>query len=147
MKHLLHTLGADRSGSVVIEFALIGPTMIAMLFGVLQMGLAMQNYNALRGISADAARYAVVDSQSTTQASTRLNDTQIEAYARNLAVHAPYGLIAQNVTVRLTTPATQRVTGATEKLLEIQYRIPSVLTIIGIDNIPISYSRPIFLIT
>ncbi len=142
MKHFLQTIWDDRSGSVIIEFALIGPTVIAMLFGVLQMGLAMQNYNALRGISADAARYAVVNYQ----ADNELNDTQIEAYARNLSVNAPYGLIAANVTVSLTTPATQRVTGATEKALNISYRIPSVLTIIGIDNIPISYNRPIFLL-
>ena len=142
MKKLLDMLYQDRSGSVMIEFALIGPTMIAMLFGVLQMGLAMQNYNALRGISADAARYAVVNYQSLNE----LNDTQIEAYARNLAVNAPYGLIAANIDVSLTTPGTQRVAGATEKSLNLSYRIPSVLTIIGIGNIPISYSRPIFLI-
>ncbi len=143
MLRIIHRTWLDRDGSVVVEFALIGPTLIAMLMGVLQMGLAMQNYNALRGISADAARIAVVNYQ----ADNRLNDSQIAAVARNLAVNAPYGLISDNVTVSLTTPGTQRVSGATEKTLDISYRIPSVLTIIGIDNIPISYSRPIFLIS
>jgi Flp pilus assembly protein TadG len=51
----LHTLLArirrDRRGAVMVEFALIGPALLAMLFGVLQFGLGMQNYNALRSIS------------------------------------------------------------------------------------------------
>ena len=143
MRHFLNWLRHDRSGSVIIEFALIGPTLIAMLFGVLQIGLAMQSYNALRAISADAARYAVVNYQT----ANKLTDVQIGAYARSLAIKAPYGLISNNVEVVLTTPATQRVTGATEMSLVINYNIPTVLTIIGIDNIPISYTRPIFLIS
>lgn len=142
MKRFFYRLSSDRSGSVVIEFALIGPTLIAMLFGVLQIGLAMQNYNALRSVSADAARYAVVNYQSL----NNLNDSQIEARARSLAVSAPYGLISANLTVDLETAATQRVSGATEKTLSLTYNIPTVLSIIGFGRIPITYNRPIFLI-
>lgn len=142
MKRFFHRLSSDRSGSVVIEFALIGPTLIAMLFGVLQIGLAMQNYNALRSASADAARYAVVNYQ----ALNNLNDTQIAARARSLAVSPPYGLISANLTVSLQTATTQRVAGATEKTLSLTYNIPTVLSIIGFGRIPITYNRPIFLI-
>ena len=60
MTRLFKRLAHDLQGSVAIEFALIGPVFLTMFLGVLQIGIGMQNYNALRGISADVARYAVV---------------------------------------------------------------------------------------
>jgi Flp pilus assembly protein TadG len=142
------TLIRDSRGSVVIEFALIGPTMLAMLFGVLQFGIGMQNYNAVRSITAEVARYAVVDAQDAAAHSDmtmRDTNTELEAYARGIASASPYGLQADRITVTITSVPT-RIAGSSERTITVRYNIPSFLGIIGIDSIPVSYSRPVFIV-
>lgn len=137
----------NSAGSVAIEFALIGPAMLAMLLGVLQLGIGMQNYNALRSVSAEVARYAVINAQdAAAQSNMTLRDTndELEAYAQEIATDSPYGLQASKLTVTITSVPT-RVDGASERSIQLRYNIPSVLGIIGIDSIPITYSRPVFI--
>ena len=140
-------LSRDAAGSVAIEFALIGPAMLAMLLGVLQIGIGMQNYNALRSVSAEVARYAVINAQdAAAQSNMTLRDTneELQDYAREIATETPYGLQANKLTVTITSVPT-RVDGASERTIQLQYNIPSVLGVIGIDSIPITYSRPVFI--
>ncbi|MDP3907504.1 TadE/TadG family type IV pilus assembly protein [Novosphingobium sp.] len=142
MKCYLIQLWRKQDGGVVVEFALIAPAFLAMIFAVLQFGIGMQNYNALRSASADVTRYAVVNYQS----ANRLSDTQLQAYARSVAIRSPYGLRTSQLDVTIADAADQRVAGATEKTLTLTYRIPSMLKLIGVEAIPITYSRPVFLI-
>jgi len=139
---LLKRLRNADAGSAAVEFALIGPALIAMLLGVVQVGIAMQNYNALRGISSDMARYSMVQYQT----GNKLSDGQLTAYARSIATQSPYSLDGVRLTTQILTPATQRVTGATEKTIVLTYTVPSFLSVIGIGDVPISYSRPVFLL-
>jgi Flp pilus assembly protein TadG len=137
----------DQDGSVMVEFALIGPAMLAMLMGVLQFGIGMQNYNALRSISAEVARYAVVDAQDAAAHSDmtmRDTNTELEEYAREIAHVPPYGLQASRFDVTITSVET-RVEGTSERTIELEYRIPSMLGMIGINSIPISYSQAVFI--
>ena len=57
MRRFLPESLKDESGSAVVEFALVGPVLIAMLMGVFHVGMAMQNYNALRSASARSAAF------------------------------------------------------------------------------------------
>jgi Flp pilus assembly protein TadG len=132
----------DEVGTMTIEFALIGPTLIAMFMGILQFGIGMQNYNALRGISSDVARYAVVSYQT----KNKLTPNQLEDYANAIAPRAPYGLVYDNFESEVTRAATQRVSGATEYTLTLNYRLISLVGFIGLEDIPLSYSRPIFVL-
>jgi Flp pilus assembly protein TadG len=138
----LRRLKACTDGSVMIEFALIGPTFIAMMFGVLQFGIGMQNYNAMRSAAADAARYAVV----AYQGKNNLTNIQVESYARSVATTPPYGLLPQRFNVLVSNAVVQRVAGVRELQMTMEYRIPTFLTVIGMEEIPINYTRPIFLI-
>lgn len=147
LHHFRSGLRQDQSGSVIVEFAIIGPAMLAMLFGVLQFGIGMQNYNALRGISADLARYAVVDAQDAaaqSDMSMRDTNTELEDYAKEIASVPPYGLQASRLTVTVTSVPT-RVEGASERTIDLRYNVPSMLGMIGINSIPITYSRPVFI--
>ncbi len=63
-------------------------------------------------------------------------------YARSIATRAPYSLDGGRLNTQIETPESPRVEGATEKTIILTYR---VLTIIGIAEVPISYSRPGFL--
>jgi Flp pilus assembly protein TadG len=133
----------DKSGAAALEFALVGPALIAMLLGALQIGIGMQNYNALRDVSAQVARYAMVQY---TTGNTLTND-QLDAYAYNVAQSAPYLLKSERLVSTVSDAATQRVTGATEKTLVMQYRIPSMFEAMGLRGPQITYTRPLFLTT
>lgn len=143
MKQIFIRLLRERQGSAAIEFALIGPIFITMFMGVLQIGIGMQNYNAMRGISADVARYAVVNYQT----ANRLSTSQLEDYTRSVAASPPYGLTRGRLTATVSTAATQRVAGATEYSVALTYNVPSVLGIMGMQDIPLNYTRPIFVIS
>lgn len=138
----LKKLRTSIDGSVIVEFALLAPLFIGLFMGVLQVGVGMQNYNALRGISGDVARVAVINYQS----DTRLTTSQLQDIANSTATQAPYGLVRSRFTAAVSTAATQRVTGAVEYTLTLTYNVPTMLNVIGVDEIPISFTRPIFVI-
>ena len=138
----LKALRRESSGSVAIEFAILAPILITMLFGVLQIGLGMQQYNALRSVAAEAARVAVVERQK----NVTFVASDVQARARTIATGAPYGLLGTRLTVNCVNAATQRVTGATEMTLTLSYNVPSFLGIMGMNDIPITFTRPVFVL-
>lgn len=138
----IRRLARDVSGSTIVEFALLGPLMMAMMFGTLQLGVGMHGYNAMRSASADVARYAAVQYQTDND----LSNSQIEAYAQLVLTRTPYGLSSSDVGVTVANAATQRVTGAKELTLTYTYRVPNFLTLITQRDIDLTYARPIFVI-
>lgn len=132
----------DTRGAAVVEFALIGPILLILLFGVLQVGIALQNYNAVRNVSADVARYAMVQHQS----GNNLSNSQVQTYAVTHAQGPPYLLLGERVNATITTAATQRVAGARELQITVTYQVNSMLDFAGIGGPFVSYTRPIFLI-
>jgi Flp pilus assembly protein TadG len=143
-RFLLLRLARDRTGGAIIEFALLGPLVITMLLGVLQIGMAMQAYNALRSASSDVARYAVVERQK----GATLSATALSTKARAAVIASPYTLTNANLpTATVSVAGTQRVSGATEYTLQYNYNVPNLLGIAGIGTIPLSYSRPIFVVS
>lgn len=137
----MRKLGSNRDGSVTVEFALIGPLFIALMLGVMQIGIGMQNYNAMRSVASDALRNAVVNYQTDND----LTDTQVRDYVRSIATRSPYGLESSRLAIRVDPVATPRVVGTIEKTLTMTYSVPTVLTILGVSDFPISYSQSIFL--
>lgn len=135
------SLRHDLRGSVAVEFALIGPAFLAMFFGVIQIGSGMQSYNALRGISAEVARYAVVSRQTGAQ----MNINTLQNYATTKATRAPYGLQSSRFVATVSQPAT-RVTGATEYSIRLTYNVPTFLGFIGVDSIPLTYTQAVFVV-
>jgi Flp pilus assembly protein TadG len=142
---LLRRLRDDRDGSMVVEFALIGPVFIALLLGVLQAGLAMQSTNALRHVAADVGRNVAVQAQN----GADLSNNQIRQIAIATAVSAPYLLNSNNISVSVQDAATQRVSGADEIELTLTYDMPSVLSGFGFKFIDtqMTHTRPIFVAT
>jgi Flp pilus assembly protein TadG len=123
-----------------VEFALLGPLMITMLLGVVQIGIGMQSYNALRGIAADVGRHVAVEYQK----SNRLTNTQVRQLGEATAVQPPYLLDGSALTVNVADASPQRVAGAKEITFTVTYTVPSVLAIIDLPNFNIRFSRPIF---
>jgi len=59
---LARRLIRSQSGAAIIEFALLGPLFLMMLIGVLQVGIYLQNYNAVQSLASDSARHVMVES-------------------------------------------------------------------------------------
>lgn len=134
------SLRRSTDGSMMVEFALLGPMMIAMLLAVLQFGLGMQNYNALRSAAADVGREVAVEYQK----ANLLTNGQIQSLGRATAIQAPYLLDSDSLVITVQNAATQRVSGARELTLTLTYTVPSVLAIMDLPSFNIDYSRPIF---
>ena len=138
---IIRRLRVNSQGAVAVEFALIGPAFIVMLLGVLQVGIGLQNYNALRNVSADVARHAMVQYST----GNNLSNSQLTTFTRSKARQAPYLLTGSRLYANVTTATTQRVAGATELTLTINYQIPSLFSSMGLEGPYIRYTRPIFL--
>ena len=139
---MLRRLLRERSGSAIIEFGILAPAILTLLLGVLQVGLWMQNYNALRGAAADAGRYVAVEYQKSNQ----ITNIAMATWAREHA-SATYLLDEDRLSTEVVDATNQQIAGVTEKTLTINYTMTSILGIAGITNIPVSFSRPIFVKT
>jgi Flp pilus assembly protein TadG len=136
----LTQLTDDRSGSAIIEFAILAPMIFAMLFGVIQVGLQMWSYNSLRSIVADTARYTMVEYQKSNQLTT----DQIESKATAIAVNSPYDFNIDDIgTLDVTNPASD-IAGMTEFQLTMSYTPPTVLDFTGIRAPTLTITRPIY---
>lgn len=139
---LLARLARDTRAAVLVEFAIIGPAFIVLLFGVFQIGLWMQNYNAVRSIASDAARQVLVQNQR----SNKLSEAQIRSLVISTAVGSPYLLHSEDIAVSAPDATNQRVTGAREIDLEITYTPPRILPLVNLSLFDVTYSRPIFVV-
>lgn len=142
MKRSSSYLWRDQSGAVIIEFALLAPVMLGLLIAVFQIGIGMQAYNALRSISGDVARFAVVNYQTDNE----LQNSELQAVAEGIASNMPYALNANELDIVIEDAADQRVDGAKELTISIDYQLPTILGFFGFESPEISFTRPIFLI-
>lgn len=138
---ILRKLWRECGGSTIVEFALLAPVLLTLLLGVIQIGIGMQEYNALRSVAGDVARYAVVNYQ----ANNRISTADLTTYATQIAKASPYNLPAQGLQVTITTPET-RVVGTTELSFTIRAQVNNIIEFVDFNDYYISYSRPIFLI-
>ena len=141
MTRLFKRLAKSRSGAAAVEFAIIGPFLITAMLGVFQIGLGMQNYNALRAVSAEMARYTLINYQS----GNPIDNTLIRLHGRALAKDPPYNLHSDLLEVTVTTAATPRLADTIEKTIALRYRVPTMLSIINFKEVPLEYTRTVVL--
>ncbi|WP_128892662.1 TadE/TadG family type IV pilus assembly protein [Erythrobacter sp. HKB08] len=142
MKRFAKHLARDLRGAIAIEFALLAPVLITMMVGVFHMGVYMQNYNAVRSIASDAARYTMVEYQK----GNELTTTQIRSVVLASAVNTPYMLDSDRLTISVREVGTSRVTDATELDLDITYTMEDWLPFVTLPATTLTYSRPIFVV-
>lgn len=135
----LRLLPGDRSGSAIVEFGILAPAIVTLLLGVVQVGMWMQTYNALRSVAAESGRYVAVEYQKT----NRISNVRMALWARDRAI-SDYMFEGSQLSTSVVDASTQSITGVTEKTLTLNYTMDSFMDIVGIDDIPVSFSRPIF---
>ena len=64
----LHRLLRDRAGVTIVEFAIVAPVLLALIFGVLDLGHGLYMQSVLQGAVQDAGRDAGLESGRTAQA-------------------------------------------------------------------------------
>lgn len=133
----------DDRGAMVVEFALLAPAFLVLVFGVMYVGLGLQNYNAIRNLSADVARHALVQQQNGNSLST----TAIRTYAFTRARGAPYMLDPSRLEVLVDDADTQRITGVRELEVVVTYQVDNMLAFAGIPAPFFTFTRPVFLST
>lgn len=138
----LRRLAANERGASAIEFALLAPVFLGLMMGVVEVGLYMQNYNAVRSLASDASRFAAVEYQK----NNVLTEDVLEANIQAMGVGLPYNLINTQLTVTVTEVTPARVNGAREFDLDIDYALPDIIGGTTIDNFTVSYSRPLFVL-
>ena len=138
----LRTLGRNTKGAAIIEFALLAPMFFAMLFGVLQVGIYLQNYNAVQSLASDGARYVMVEYQK----DNALTDEQIRTVLLGEAVNAPYLLDSDRLVVTVDRSGASRVDGASEIDIAFSYQLRNYIPGLELPGSTITYSRPVWVV-
>lgn len=139
----LAALLRDDRGAMAVEFALLAPAFLILVFGVMFVGMGLQNYNAVRNLSADVARHALVQQQN----GNTLSTSQVRTYAFSRARGAPYMLNPARLEVLVSQPTTQRIAGVRELQVIVTYQADNMLAFAGIPAPFFTYTRPVFLST
>jgi Flp pilus assembly protein TadG len=137
---VLRRLAANTRGSAIVEFAILAPAILMLFVGILQIGLWMQSYNALRSVAADTGRYVAVEYQKSNQ----INNLTMALWARDHAIDT-YMFQEAKISTDVSDAATQSIAGVTEKTLTLNYTMPSIFGIAGIGDIDVTFQRPIFI--
>lgn len=94
---------SDRRGATVLEFALVAPVLLAMLLGIVMLGMLFLAQAGLRSAVEDAARYATIW--------PKPSQAQIEARitARRFGMD-PANIVAPTVTFTSASPSYVTIT-------------------------------------
>lgn len=141
MSRTCRNLVKDQSGSTMVEFAILAPAIIGLLFGVFQVGIGMQAQNALRSIAQETSRFAVVEYQK----GNEITDATIETWAEDAAAAAPY-LLNNTFDATVVSVPTPRVVGTFEKTITLTYTPPAVVPLVNWVSPQLTFSRPIIVL-
>lgn len=139
---LARRLIRSQSGAAIIEFALLGPLFLMMLIGVLQVGIYLQNYNAVQSLASDSARHVMVESQK----QNILSDEQIRSVLLGMSTNSPYLLDSDRLEILIDRSDVSRVTGATEIDMELRYQLTDFIPGVELPLSVITYSRSVWVV-
>jgi Flp pilus assembly protein TadG len=117
-------------GAAALEFALVLPLLVILLFGIIDFGYLMFVVSTMNNAAREGARRGAVDGNATTASSSAqlaaqdyLNAAGLGASCRincptaNAVFTAPAGTTAGNVTVTVTLPQPRGISGFTYNVL------------------------------
>ncbi|MFY7744541.1 MAG: TadE/TadG family type IV pilus assembly protein [Erythrobacter sp.] len=130
----------DERGSMVIEFGLLAPVFLMLVFGMLQVAFYMQHLNAVQSLASDGARYVMIEYQKNNQ----LNDNQIREVMLARATSQAYLLDTDRVQITIDRSGASRVTGATEIDLTVNYTLENFIPGVQLPLSVIRYSRSVW---
>lgn len=142
MMGLLRHFVRSESGAAAVEFALAAPVALTLMVGVIQIGIAMQGYNALRGMVGDLSRHTVVQYST----GVDLEDNQIEADAIARATAAPYLLNPDNLVVDVESADSSGIGGVKQINVTVSYAVRSIIPGLDADQFPMTLQKAIYVV-
>jgi Flp pilus assembly protein TadG len=139
---LARKLAVSQSGAAVVEFALLGPLFLMLLFGMFQVGIYLQNFNAVQSLASDSARYVMVEYQK----SNELTDEQIRSVILGQATNSPYLLDTNRLNITVDSTGASRIAGATEIDVEVRYELSEFIPGVELPLSVIEYSRSVWVV-
>ena len=103
------------AGQTMVEFALSASLLLLVVFGIIEMGFALYNYNTVCSAAREAVRYAIVHSPSGPNPATT---SQIQQVAINYAV----GLNPNHLTVNVSWPADNSLRSRQDAQVHVSYQ-------------------------
>jgi len=89
-----------EQGSAIVEMAVVSSLLFAVLFGIIELSLAMYTYNYVSDAAREATRYAIVRGSSCTQLTNcGVTSAQIQSYVQGLGYP---GMNSANTTATAT---------------------------------------------
>lgn len=142
IRKLLRKVRRSEQGATAVEFALAAPIAIALMLGVIQIGVAMQGYNAIRGLVGDLARRTVVQYST----GVELSDEQIAANAVARARGAPYLLDPAKLVIDVESADDSGIGGVKQIDITVSYAVRSIIPGLSTDQFPMTLEKAIFVI-
>ena len=85
-----------RRGAVAVEFAIVAPVLLAIVFGMIQYGKALEMQNQLQVAAREGARFASMDHAGMLTAGQTSNQKLVQEVKNQLAT---YGINKDDITV------------------------------------------------
>lgn len=111
----------NENGANAVEFAIILPILVVLIFGIFQFGLAYNNYITITHAAREGARLAAVD----------LNNP----YLKQIIIERAYPLPITEGDIIISTPEGTNIGDPVE--VEITYNITIEIPLVGSWNIPL----------
>jgi Flp pilus assembly protein TadG len=86
----------DRRGAVAVEFAIVAPVLVAIMFGMIQYGKAFEMQTQLQNAAREGARFASMDHTGMLSAGQTSNQKLVQEVKNFMATH---GVDKNDVTV------------------------------------------------
>ena len=110
MRRLQRLIVRGECGQALVEFAIASVVFFMTIFGTLEFGLAIWNYNMISNLAQEGARWASVRGSSSTLANAASSDVQtfLDSRSTGITVTAtttpsPVGIPGSIVTVQVQT--------------------------------------------
>jgi len=116
-----HRIIKSEKGASAVEFALILPILIILVFGIVQFGIAFNNYITITHAAREGARIAAVD----------LNNTDL----KNIIIERAFPVQINEDDIVISTPEGTNIGDPVE--VEITYNISITIPLVGSWDIPL----------
>ena len=118
MKKPFSLLSGRPSGQTLGEFAQVSAVFFLLLFGIVQMGIAVYRYNTVCMAAREATRYAAVHSPTSANPAGSGGFPTVQQFAANFA---PSFLTAGNVSVNYPADASPNLHNQNDALVTVSY--------------------------
>ena len=124
---LLRVFRRREHGQALVEFSLVAIVFFILVFGMIDVGRAVWNYNTLAQATREGTRYAIVHGADSTNPSGPVDDSAVVTEVQKFTA----GLDLAQLTVQATWPAGSNASGNSVTVTS-QYTYQPIFNFLGV---------------